>query len=223
MKTVTKLALAFWLIATFNAFAQESAPDVGVGKKRAAVCFACHGADGISKIPGVPHLAGQQREYLEKALQAYRGAQTRQDPAMTAMAKPLTDKDITNIAAYFSLQARMSDGKTMAQLLETTERVKPVAVVAVEKPSNEPASNKMVRNGETVIQSSCAACHSSGVAGAPKFGDKAAWSARVAQGKEVLYTHALQGFKMMPAKGGCASCTDEEIKGAVDYIVEKIN
>ena len=47
-------------------------PDGGAGKKRAAVCFACHGTGGISKLSGTPHLAGQDRTYLEKALRAYR-------------------------------------------------------------------------------------------------------------------------------------------------------
>jgi len=68
------------------------------------VCFACHNADGISKIPGTPHLAGQDRSYLESALRAYRDGQTRQNPTMNALAKPLTDQDIANIAAYYSSQ-----------------------------------------------------------------------------------------------------------------------
>jgi cytochrome c553 len=80
--------------------------DVGAGMRRAAVCFACHGPDGLSKIPGTPNLAGQQRAYLEKALHAYREGQQRQDPTMTAMAKPLSDPDIANIAAYFNQLGR---------------------------------------------------------------------------------------------------------------------
>ncbi|WP_244500504.1 c-type cytochrome [Methyloceanibacter methanicus] len=74
----------------------------GAGQKRAAVCFACHGQNGVSKAPGVPHLAGQDRVYLERSLTAYKGGQVRQDPTMTSMAKPLSDRDIANIAAYFS-------------------------------------------------------------------------------------------------------------------------
>ncbi|MCX8099371.1 MAG: cytochrome c [Casimicrobiaceae bacterium] len=81
--------------------------DVGAGKKRAATCFACHGEDGVSKIPGTPHLAGQDRIYLEKSLRAYRDG-SRNDPAMTAMAKPLSDVDIANIAAYFAQARRRS-------------------------------------------------------------------------------------------------------------------
>lgn len=92
---------------SFNAFSQggASAPDVGAGQKRAEVCFACHNANGISKIPGTPHLAGQERAYVESALKAYRDG-TRQNPTMNAMAKPLNDRDIGNIAAYFSMLVR---------------------------------------------------------------------------------------------------------------------
>jgi len=118
MKTLIHIGLAAWLLASSLAHAQSQggpAPDIGAGKKRAAVCFACHNADGISKIPGTPHLAGQDRSYLESALRAYRDGQTRQDPTMNAMAKPLSDRDIANIAAYYSLQTRMNNGQTAAQ------------------------------------------------------------------------------------------------------------
>jgi cytochrome c553 len=94
-------------LASFFALAQggASAPDVGAGQKRAAACFACHNADGISKIPGTPHLAGQDRAYVETAHKAYRDG-TRQNPTMNAMAKPLSDQDIGNIAAYFGMLKR---------------------------------------------------------------------------------------------------------------------
>lgn len=114
MKNIIHLGLAALLLVTSMVQAQSlggPAPDVGAGKKRAAVCFACHNSDGISKIPGTPHLAGQDREYLENALRAYRDGQTRQNATMNAMAKPLSDRDIVNIAAYYSLQTRMNNGQ----------------------------------------------------------------------------------------------------------------
>jgi cytochrome c5 len=62
-----------------------------------------------------------------------------------------------------------------------------------------------------------------GIAGAPKLGDKAAWSARIAQGTNVLHDHAIKGFQgkagVMPAKGGAASMPDADVKAAVDYMV----
>jgi cytochrome c5 len=78
-------------------------------------------------------------------------------------------------------------------------------------------------DGKKVFNTSCAACHAMGVAGAPKFGDKAAWAPRIAQGVPVLYTHALGGFQgkagVMPAKGGNTSLPDADVKAAVDYMV----
>ena len=79
--------------------------------------------------------------------------------------------------------------------------------------------------GKKIFEAACSACHGAGIAGAPKFGDKAAWSARVAQGKETLYTHAIKGYQgkagVMPAKGG-ANVSDEEVKAAVDYMIAAV-
>ena len=205
------------------------APDIGAGKKRAAACFACHNADGISKIPGTPHLAGQDRGYLESALRAYRDGQTRQNPTMNAMAKPLSDRDISNIAAYFSLQTRMNNGQTAAQALETMERIRPVGNLTTEGGSqaNAPAAGNTSekapapRSGEAVYQSTCTACHATGAAGAPKIGNKADWAARISQGTATLVQHATQGIKAMPPKGGCGTCSDGEIRAAVEYLISK--
>jgi len=76
-------------------------PDVAAGRKRAEVCMACHGENGRAVVPGVPHLAGQNRDYLAQALRDYRLARERHNPTMTEMAKPLSDVDIDNIAGFF--------------------------------------------------------------------------------------------------------------------------
>lgn len=76
------------------------------------------------------------------------------------------------------------------------------------------------KSGKDVYGSFCTTCHAAGVMGAPKFGASGDWSARVSKGVETLYTHAISGFNAMPAKGMCAACTDDEIKGAVDYMLE---
>jgi cytochrome c5 len=74
-------------------------------------------------------------------------------------------------------------------------------------------------DGKSTFESVCTACHGTGVAGAPKFGDKAAWGARVAQGKPALYNSALHGKGAMPAKGGNPGLSDDAVKAAVDYMV----
>lgn len=78
--------------------------------------------------------------------------------------------------------------------------------------------------GEKLFGSVCTTCHTAGLMGAPKFGDKAAWAPRIAQGKETLYKHAIGGFQgkvgVMPPKGG-SQASDDEVKAAVDYMVSK--
>ena len=75
--------------------------------------------------------------------------------------------------------------------------------------------------GEQVYNATCAACHATGVMGAPKLGDKAAWQPRLAQGKDTVYSHSLNGLKLMPPKGGNASLKDEDVKAAVDFMLSK--
>ncbi|MFT6387771.1 MAG: cytochrome c5 [Cellvibrionaceae bacterium] len=75
------------------------------------------------------------------------------------------------------------------------------------------------RSGEDIYNASCLACHNTGAAGAPKLGDVAAWAPRIDQGAETLYTHAIAGFNSMPAKGLCMTCSDDDIKASVDYMV----
>lgn len=73
-----------------------------------------------------------------------------------------------------------------------------------------------------IVTASCASCHASGVLGAPKLDDKAAWESRLAQGMDVLVEHAVKGFKGMPAKGGAAHLSDDEVKSAVESILQGV-
>jgi cytochrome c5 len=82
------------------------------------------------------------------------------------------------------------------------------------------AATGSAESGKNLYNTVCAACHAAGIAGAPKAGDKAAWKARIAQGKDVLYNSALHGKNAMPPKGG-ASAPDADIKAAVDYLVSQ--
>ncbi len=76
-----------------------------------------------------------------------------------------------------------------------------------------------VKDGKTVYNTVCAGCHGAGVLGAPKFGDKAAWAPRIGQGIATLNSHAINGIRAMPARGGAASLSDDEVKSAVEYMV----
>ncbi|SBT09497.1 Cytochrome c class I [Candidatus Accumulibacter aalborgensis] len=97
-------------------------------------------------------------------------------------------------------------------------RIQPVAKVELAKAVAAKPDGKP-RDGATVYNSVCMACHASGAAGAPKTGDKAAWAPRIATGIPALIKSATNGKNAMPAKGGAADLSDGEIKAAVEYIV----
>jgi cytochrome c5 len=79
-------------------------------------------------------------------------------------------------------------------------------------------------NAEETFKAVCTACHGAGINGAPKAGDRAAWAPRIAQGKSLLYTHAINGFTseggMMPAKGGRTDLPDDLVRQTVDYMIK---
>ena len=100
----------------------------------------------------------------------------------------------------------------------------PAPAPAAQAPAAAPATAENTV-GKSVYGKTCAMCHAAGVAGAPKPGDKADWAPRIAQGKDTLYKHAIEGFTgsngMMPARGGAASLSDDEVKAAVDFMADQ--
>ena len=97
-QVLTVLAASVLAVSMSSAMA---AGDAAKGKARAAGCAACHGANGISKVPTYPNLAGQKAGYLVKQLKAFKSG-ARKDPTMNAMAGPLKPADMDNLAAYYS-------------------------------------------------------------------------------------------------------------------------
>lgn len=77
---------------------------------------------------------------------------------------------------------------------------------------------KVLQTGEAVYKAACAACHGTGAAGAPKFGDAGAWGPRIAQGYDTVLKHAVEGLRGMPAKGGNADLDDVEVARAVVHM-----
>lgn len=122
----------------------------------------------------------------------------------------------------------LTAGAVMASVEDQIrERISPVGEVCLEGEdcgTAEPAaaSSDGPRSGEDVYAAACQSCHASGVAGAPVFGETDAWSDRVDKGMETLVDHAINGFNAMPAKGGCSSCSDEEIQVAVEYMMDEV-
>jgi cytochrome c oxidase subunit 2 len=93
-----------------------------------------------------------------------------------------------------------------------------VQMAAADATSSAPAAAGPV-DGKRTYDGLCAACHGMGIAGAPKVGDKGAWSARIAQGPATLAKHAIEGIRAMPAKGGNPALSDAEVTAAVEHMV----
>jgi cytochrome c5 len=113
-------------------------------------------------------------------------------------------------------------GPSRQELIE--KRIKPVGEVTLEgaAPVAAVSSGPLAADsGQKRYDATCHTCHATGLLGAPKFGDKAAWASRLADGKETIYTRAIQGYKGMPPKGTCMQCSDAEIRAAVDYMLAK--
>ncbi|MBL8332043.1 MAG: cytochrome c5 family protein [Rubrivivax sp.] len=81
------------------------------------------------------------------------------------------------------------------------------------------AGTAWANDGKAVYDKACVACHASGVANAPKLGDKAAWAPRVGAGKDALVATVIKGKGAMPPKGGASNLKDDEIKAAVEYML----
>ncbi len=108
--------------------------------------------------------------------------------------------------------------QTMEQAAEVVEQgveqVEAAVSAVVEKTS---------ASGQDIYQKSCVGCHGTGAANAPKLGDTAAWKTRIDKGMDALYASAVNGVPgtAMMAKGTCGACSEEELRSAVDYMVEK--
>ena len=99
---------------------------------------------------------------------------------------------------------------------DVESRIAPVAKIEMQAGGGDGG----VKDGKTVYNTVCAGCHGAGVLGAPKFGDKAAWAPRIAQGMPTLVNHAINGIRSMPPRGGAASLSDDEVKAGVQYMVD---
>ncbi|MDP2880006.1 MAG: c-type cytochrome [Azonexus sp.] len=102
---------------------------------------------------------------------------------------------------------------------EADIRIQPVARFELAKAEAPAVSGP--RDGATVYNAVCGACHNTGAAGAPKIDDKGAWASRLASGKDALIKSVANGKGAMPAKGG-AALSDDEIKGVVEYVISKV-
>jgi len=92
----------------------------------------------------------------------------------------------------------------------------PVVEVAAAAPAAEQASSG---GGKKIVQQACAMCHGTGMMSSPKLGSADDWAPRIEKGVDVLYSSAINGFNMMPARGGNATLSDDDVKAAVDHMI----
>ena len=195
-----------------------------------AQCIACHGsgAAGAPKFGDAaawgPRIATGYDALLNSALKGKgaMGAQGGGDFEDLEVARAVVYMT-TAAGGKFPEPAAPAAVAASAPVADAAPAAAPAAaatVVAAAAPAAAPAAPAAAASGsgEALYKQVCMACHAAGVAGAPKFGDKAAWAPRIKTGIEALYTSAIKGKNAMPPKGG-SSASDADIHAAVDYMV----
>ena len=122
-------------------------------------------------------------------------------------------------------QASVADRlRPIGQIFLPGEEANAAAPQVAEATHSDPVATDL--SGPQVYNAACIACHGSGIGGAPTVGDAAAWQARMDQGNDTLYLHAIEGYTgstgFMPQKGGRLDLSDDEVRGAVDYMVSEV-
>lgn len=122
---------------------------------------------------------------------------------------------ISLIAKTFGVVGGPVVAEPSAAIAKVEEGIKPVAVVEIASADAGPHADK---GGEEVVKAVCSMCHAAGLMNSPKIGDKDAWKPRIAQGYDTLVSHAVNGIRAMPAKGGNPALTEGEIANAVAFM-----
>lgn len=229
----------------------ESGPHVDKGGEEVvkAVCSACHAAGALGspkigdKAAWAPRIAQGYDTLIKHAIAGIRSMPARggnpdltdgeianaiaymanqsganfKPPVAGATSAATTPAETASPAAAAPAESKKAEKKDsfMDQVAATAP--KPAETKAEEKPAAKPAG----KTGEQVVAAVCSACHAVGALGSPKIGDKDAWGPRIAQGYDTLIQHAIKGIRMMPAKGGSADLTDDEVARAVAHMANQ--
>jgi len=175
-----------------------------------AACGKCHrtGEGGAPKVGDraawTPRVAKGLATVTQAALKGHGGM-----PARGGMAE-LSDAEIKR-----AIETMFNSGIGKPALAAASSTPAPVMAMAAPPASGKP-------DGKKVYDMTCLVCHAAGVAGAPKVGDKAAWTPRLKTGIDTLYASAIKGKAAMPAKGGNTSLSDADVKAAVDYMAAAV-
>jgi cytochrome c553 len=198
-----KPLLALTLLAAFGApaLAADAAapkPDLAKGQEKAAVCGACHMADGSRGLPANPILAGQHADYIVKQLTEFK-ANKRSNPIMNGMAATLTDDDMRNVAAFYASKSAQPGAASDKDLVLLGEKIYRGGIPAKGVPA-------------------CAGCHSPNGAGIPaQYPRVAGQHAQYAEAQLTAF-RAGQRTNSPQMAAIAARMSDKEIKATADYI-----
>lgn len=206
-----------------------------------AQCTACH----ASGVAGAPKLgdAGAWAARIKAGLQALTTASLKGKGAMPAQAGgDFSDTEITRAVVYMANQsggrfeAPKDEAPKAAEAKPGAAAPAPAAAPVVAAPAPAaappvaaapaaaaaapaPAASASSAEGKKIYDTTCLVCHGTGVAGAPKLGDKGAWAARVAAGEDTVVKHAIDGLRAMPPRGGNGSLSDAQVRAAVEHML----
>jgi cytochrome c5 len=203
------------------------------------ICFACHdmAVGGAPKFGDAAAWAGRTDKGFEMVASNAINGFTGQFGTMAPKGGlPSLSDDEVKAAVKYMLAAIGGDNSQSA--VEPTTSPEPTASpdtataitntdTAAATTSTDTVAPVAVADGrgKEIYAGACFVCHDTGSAGAPKIGDAAAWSARIVQGTDTLYAHAVKGFMgeagLMPPKGGRMDYSDDDVKAAVDYMLSK--
>jgi len=164
---------------------------------------------GIRQMPargGNPALTDLEMKRAVVYLANGSGAKFKEPPAPAAPAAPV-------------VTAAVATGAAATGAVVTGATVTTVAAAASPGAAKSTAGDTAV-DGEAIYKKSCAACHMTGAAGAPRSGDKTAWAPRIKKGEDALVASALKGIGVMPPRGGNPALTDAQIRAAVQYQIK---
>lgn len=200
-------------------------------------CLACHGSGAMGapmfgdKGTWAPRIAQGYETLIKHATEGIRMM-----PARGGNAN-LSDVEVANAVAYMANEAGANftaPGTDAPVVAEEAASAAPAEAAAEEAPAAKTESRlteaaavaaapvaSIGKAGEQTYQAACAMCHSSGLMNAPKPGDKGAWAPRIAQGKDTVIQHAINGIRMMPARGGNPSLSDDEVAQAVIFMANQ--
>lgn len=125
---------------------------------------------------------------------------------------------VSSLVNTFIKNSTKGEIDTTVKVAAVAENLKPIGIAST---SDAPIAGAAGRSGKEIFDAVCTSCHSMGILGAPKFGDKAAWEARAANGLDGLIASATSGKGSMPAKGGDPSLTDSELRAVILYMTKE--